>query len=102
MVFKTALFILDHFEDKLLTMRYESIIVLINELPKSDFFYSGEIIREYKRKYDCYNVTSELLARLTQKHTQVLRMSEEGRETGVQGKQKHYVREAGGVVGVYI
>jgi len=101
-VFKTALFILDHFEEQLLKMKYEKLIIFINELPRSDFFYDNGIINKYKEKYKSYNITSELLTSLTQNHSQILRMSNEGKNVDIQAKQKHYIKESNKVTAVYI
>eukprot|EP01022_Parablepharisma_sp_SALTPOND_P020158 TRINITY_DN3590_c0_g1_i2.p1 TRINITY_DN3590_c0_g1~~TRINITY_DN3590_c0_g1_i2.p1 ORF type:complete len:978 (+),score=127.42 TRINITY_DN3590_c0_g1_i2:1000-3933(+) len=92
-LFKSSLFILEHFEEKLLGSKYESIVQFLSELPRTDFFTNVEIETKYKERIKRYNITQELLNRLNEEHKQICIMSQECKNLPQPPRQpfKHYV-----------
>ena len=74
-LFKFSLFILGHFEKKLITLKYEYLVQYLNEMAKADFFFNPEIEEEYKKKKKLYNITPELLKRLTDEYEEITNIS---------------------------
>eukprot|EP00826_Nyctotherus_ovalis_P066353 TRINITY_DN9799_c0_g6_i2.p1 TRINITY_DN9799_c0_g6~~TRINITY_DN9799_c0_g6_i2.p1 ORF type:complete len:890 (+),score=228.66 TRINITY_DN9799_c0_g6_i2:175-2844(+) len=68
---RTSLFILEHFEEKLLGSPYEVIMQFMTQLPKSGFFFKSEVAEEYKARIRDYNITDELLTRLNDEYSTI-------------------------------
>jgi len=92
-LFKTSLFILEHFESKLLSIRYEGIVQFLSELPRTDFFNNPEIVKKFKDRIKYFNITSELLNRLNEEHNEIVIMSQKCMNIQHPPRQpfKHYI-----------
>ena len=59
-------------------MKSESLLLFLNDLPRTDFFCNAKIEEEYKRAFSTHSsVTNELLSKLSLEHKQITRMSKE-------------------------
>ena len=72
-----GLFIMSFLEDKLLAMDYEIIIQFMNELPKTNFFNSESIIKQFRKITKRFNITQELMDQLTMEYNNICLMSKE-------------------------
>lgn len=107
-LFKTALFILEHFEERLLKANYDNIALILDEIQKSGFFYSEEVVREYKERVARYNLTEELLDRLNDEYVEIFTISEKRKIVPCEPRTpfKHYIRsenpEEGPLISAYL
>ncbi|MDR3547351.1 MAG: hypothetical protein P4M11_03585 [Candidatus Pacebacteria bacterium] len=102
-MFKSSLFILWHFEEKLLTLSYEPLVQFLNELPKTDFFSNPEIEKKYRQHINDFNVTEALLDRLNDEHSYICVMSQEYKKEAKPSRQpfKHYISAGGKLTAIY-
>lgn len=93
---KTGLFILSFFEEKLLKFGYEDIVQFINELPRTEFFYSEDIRKEYQKSIKRFNIPQSLLDRLNLEYKQICSMSQEYKNTAKKSSAfmfKHFIKD---------
>lgn len=96
---KTTLFILAFFEEKLLAMDYENFIQCLNMLPRTDFFNSEIVAKEYKKITKRFNVTPELLAQLAAEYREICAIGREGKCANARVQPvlpTHYVKSKSG------
>jgi len=93
-LFKTALFILEYFEEKLLKSNSDRVVKILNEIQKSDFFYSQEVMLKYKEYIAYYNITEELLNRLNDEYVEIYTISEKKKIIPCEPRApfKYYIR----------
>ncbi len=97
-LFRTALFVLAHFEDKLVKMTCEDLVQFLNELPKTDFFNSPEIEKEYRRRIKEFNISRGLLDELNAEYDRICRMSKEYKNSASKpagSSYRYFIRTAG-------
>jgi len=107
-LFKTSLFILEHFEEELMNLHYERIVQFLSELSKSEFFSKPEVIAKYKERIRNYNITSKLFNRLDEEYEVIFSIAKERINKSHPPKEpfKHYVyykngKRKGELVSVY-
>eukprot|EP00826_Nyctotherus_ovalis_P007656 TRINITY_DN11945_c0_g1_i8.p1 TRINITY_DN11945_c0_g1~~TRINITY_DN11945_c0_g1_i8.p1 ORF type:complete len:892 (-),score=268.52 TRINITY_DN11945_c0_g1_i8:130-2805(-) len=93
-LFKTALFILEYFEERLLKADCDNIALILNDIQKSGFFYSEEVVQKYKERVKRYNITEELLDRLNDEYVEIFTISEKRKIVPCEPRTpfKHYIR----------
>ncbi|MDR3549345.1 MAG: hypothetical protein P4M11_13960 [Candidatus Pacebacteria bacterium] len=102
-MFKSSLFVLWHFEEKLLGLKYEMIVPFLNELPKTDFFSNPEIVKSYREHINDFNVSQALLDRLNDEHSYICVMSTEYKHITRPPRQpfRHYTSPSKKFTAVY-
>jgi len=90
-VFKWALFILEHFETKLVELKYEDFIKFIGEIIKNDFFFNNGVVKEYEEKSKRYDITPELLDYLEEEHNEIIQFSRTCRLSENKEPFYHYI-----------
>ncbi len=85
-------------------MRYEELVQFINELPKTDFFNSPAIEKEYKARIKDFNITQGLLDKLNAEFSQICTMSKEYKNSPKKPSRlqyKYYIRTHNKLTAVY-
>lgn len=100
---RTAIFILSHFEKKLLTLPYEGLLMFLNEIPGTGFYTSEKILDEYGTKLRKLKVSKQLVLRFKEEEGRIREISErrEFSELALKGKFKFCVEKDAGYVNVH-
>lgn len=71
-IFKTALFIIGEFEERILEGKFDEVMVMLGDLPKSTFMYSHETAVKLKASFRKIKVTKRMLAYLYKEYCEVI------------------------------
>ena len=75
-IYKWSLFMLEHFEEKLLKLEYEGLIQFLNDICRTDFFFDSKTVIEYQNKCKRYNITPELLKYIEEEYNELIDISQ--------------------------
>jgi len=74
-IHKTALFILEYHQEKILKTKYESISQFLATLPKTNFFADEEVAKVYDKIITRYDITNQLLNELDTEYNRICKVS---------------------------
>lgn len=75
-IFKTALFIVGELEEKIVEGRFDEIMMMLGELPKSKFMNSPETAKKLRDSFSKIKVTNKMLECLNNEYTEILQRAE--------------------------
>lgn len=93
---RTAVFVFEFLEEKLLAMDYEVFLQFMGELPKTEFFNSEAIVKEYRKCMKKINITQALIDQLNDEYNQIAMMSQEYKNSCpkiIPILSSHYIRD---------
>ena len=98
------MFIFGYFEEELLRMKCEKLLIFFNELSGKGFYNNTKVLEDYKIQYNSFNITSELLAKLADDHARIKRVGAESKSMPISNGVNlvHYVKDKGKYIAVSI